>query len=384
MHLACVAKALKCWGYKGIAQMKKRLAPLLAFLLIFIFSACTSGAYMPELAARNTPRISATADLATPVLATPELTPAPADADKIVHDEFVAAFAPDFSDFTFYNMAMEYSDIAHNAQDFKQMEADLLNEMEEAMAHAQQQLYAAHGDNYTLVYLLDVMDWQAIAALGQSFTGEIENMLRDACICEVKIEDAVVTAKVSFKDLRSIVAGSDAETAFAATLKYCYLNTVYDDNGFEKDYEHYDMGEEYIASLMEPLELKHITRMKDGWYDPRSQSTRKHTGVDICANKNTDIFSCTNGTVAYIDTNGGAGNYVVVLDDYGYEYHYYHMVRLTDFLSVGERVVQGQLIGNVGNTGNSDTNHLHLTIISPIYTFINPYTVIMEMRAKAE
>ena len=82
--------------------------------------------------------------------------------------------------------------------------------------------------------------------------------------------------------------------------------------------------------------------------------------------------------VVAIDENAGAGNYVLVLDDWGYEYHYYHMVRLTSFLTPGERVMAGDVIGHVGNTGNSDANHLHLTIVNPDGSYLNPYYMMKE------
>lgn len=56
------------------------------------------------------------------------------------------------------------------------------------------------------------------------------------------------------------------------------------------------------------------------------------------------------------------------------------MVQLTTFLSEGDRVEQGQLIGHVGNTGNSDAPHLHLSIIAPEYVYINPYPVLARVR----
>jgi murein DD-endopeptidase MepM/ murein hydrolase activator NlpD len=55
------------------------------------------------------------------------------------------------------------------------------------------------------------------------------------------------------------------------------------------------------------------------------------------------------------------------------------MVRLTDFLKKGQRVEAGQLIGHVGNTGNSACNHLHITIITPDGVLIDPYTYLLEV-----
>ena len=65
------------------------------------------------------------------------------------------------------------------------------------------------------------------------------------------------------------------------------------------------------------------------------------------------------------------------MDQSGYEFHYYHLVRMTDFLKEGDLVEQGQLVGHVGNTGNSATNHLHLSIIAPTGEYVDPYPYII-------
>ena len=84
--------------------------------------------------------------------------------------------------------------------------------------------------------------------------------------------------------------------------------------------------------------------------------------------------------MTHIGRDKVAGNYVIVKDDAGFEYHYYHMVRMTDFLAPGDRVQRGDVVGHVGNTGNSVANHLHLAIVSPDLTYINPYPVLKEVR----
>ncbi len=54
------------------------------------------------------------------------------------------------------------------------------------------------------------------------------------------------------------------------------------------------------------------------------------------------------------------------------------MVELTDFLKPGDKVEAGEHIGDVGNTGNSAANHLHLTIYDANGFLVNPYTYIVE------
>ena len=130
--------------------------------------------------------------------------------------------------------------------------------------------------------------------------------------------------------------------------------------------------------LLWPL-ASHI-RLRKTWYADRDGGKRRHTGTDIWADEGVEIYSCTSGTVTGVYYSDKSGNAVVVTDDYGYEFHYYHMVTLTDFLAPGDRVEAGDLIGHVGNTGNSALDHLHLTIISDDGVLINPYPYLLEAR----
>jgi murein DD-endopeptidase MepM/ murein hydrolase activator NlpD len=58
--------------------------------------------------------------------------------------------------------------------------------------------------------------------------------------------------------------------------------------------------------------------------------------------------------------NGGYGDYIVIEHANGTQTVYGHMSTLA--VSVGQSVVQGQLIGYSGNTGKSTGPHLHFEI----------------------
>ena len=55
------------------------------------------------------------------------------------------------------------------------------------------------------------------------------------------------------------------------------------------------------------------------------------------------------------------------------QYHYYHMVEVSDLVCAGDSVKRGDPVGLAGNTGNSTANHLHLAIIAPNGMYVNPY-----------
>ncbi|MDX6581319.1 MAG: hypothetical protein QOI10_503 [Solirubrobacterales bacterium] len=91
---------------------------------------------------------------------------------------------------------------------------------------------------------------------------------------------------------------------------------------------------------------------------------RHHEGQDVFARCETPIHAARGGTVQAVDFQAEAGNYIVVdgkatkLDTV-----YVHMAHRSP-LREGARVRTGQVIGNVGQTGNASACHLHFEIWS--------------------
>ena len=84
---------------------------------------------------------------------------------------------------------------------------------------------------------------------------------------------------------------------------------------------------------------------------------RLHAGVDISAPTGTPIRAAASGRVVLLGWTGGYGNYTCVQHGSGLSTCYAHQVRYGT--SMGASVSQGQVIGYVGNTGNSFGAHLH-------------------------
>lgn len=183
---------------------------------------------------------------------------------------------------------------------------------------------------------------------------------------------AVARANEAEESLRS-------NTFLDIRFTYAYMKAVYDESGNFIENSSYEFPDGYIETLVFPLES--VPNFYDTWEQGRSNNTRMHMGTDIRNPEGENMYSCSDGTVIYKGSDKIPGNYVIILDDMGYEYHYYHMVELSREVNAGDRVKRGQLIGHVGNTGNSDTSHLHISIIEPGGVFVNPYAL---MTALAE
>lgn len=87
---------------------------------------------------------------------------------------------------------------------------------------------------------------------------------------------------------------------------------------------------------------------------------RLHAGVDIAAPTGTPIRAADSGRVAIAGATGGYGNYTCIQHGGNLSTCYGHQSRIG--VSVGASVRQGQVIGAVGNTGNSTGPHLHFEV----------------------
>ena len=96
---------------------------------------------------------------------------------------------------------------------------------------------------------------------------------------------------------------------------------------------------------------------------PISGFNKMHKGVDFAAPTGTPIYAGGNGVVEYVGRNGGYGKYIRIRHNNGYKTAYAHLSSYNNGISKGVRVNQGDVIGYVGNTGNSTGPHLHYEII---------------------
>lgn len=92
-----------------------------------------------------------------------------------------------------------------------------------------------------------------------------------------------------------------------------------------------------------------------------------HKGVDFAANDGTTIYSVSDGRVVAAGPASGFGNWIVVdsVDTNGRAYSavYGHMWDSGVHVHVGDTVVAGQPIAQVGSAGESSGPHLHFEIV---------------------
>lgn len=95
----------------------------------------------------------------------------------------------------------------------------------------------------------------------------------------------------------------------------------------------------------------------------------KHTGVDFACSAGTPIVAVKDGVIviskAVRNSNGTYRSYgeYIAIDHYdGTVTLYAHMLSNSRRVQVGDKVSQGEKIGEVGSTGNSTGNHLHFEV----------------------
>lgn len=113
------------------------------------------------------------------------------------------------------------------------------------------------------------------------------------------------------------------------------------------------------------LPIKGMTKNNiSSHFGPRSSpggiGSKYHQGLDIAFPMGTQILACESGTVTTAGWNGGLGKCVIIKHDGQLETVYGHMSEVK--VRNGQKVVRGQVIGEVGSTGNSTGPHLHLGV----------------------
>ena len=108
------------------------------------------------------------------------------------------------------------------------------------------------------------------------------------------------------------------------------------------------------------IPLKGTITSRFGLRESQNPSVPKnHTGIDIAANQGTIFVSAMSGTVEKVSSEGDLGNHLKITNgDIATVYAHCKTI----YVKEGQRISQGEQIGEVGSTGNSTGPHLHFEI----------------------
>ena len=115
------------------------------------------------------------------------------------------------------------------------------------------------------------------------------------------------------------------------------------------------------------------------WGANRDGGKRSHEGVDIFARRGTPVIAAVDGRITSSGEKGLGGKQVWLRDTKrGLSLYYAHLDSIAPIINY--KIIAGDTLGFVGNTGNARTTapHLHFGIYSGYSGAINPYQFIKQ------
>ena len=166
--------------------------------------------------------------------------------------------------------------------------------------------------------------------------------------------------KILFEELQADGEAMGAGKVLAAefvnrkpTYTAAWFQTV-DGKGGYYTLDGESLRKSYLAA---PLKFTRVTSGFGMREHPVWGGQRQHKGVDYGAPSGTPIMSVADGSVKFAGWQNGYGNAVEVVHGNGRSTFYAHMSHIA--VRQGQKISQGELVGQVGSTGWSTGPHLH-------------------------
>lgn len=121
-------------------------------------------------------------------------------------------------------------------------------------------------------------------------------------------------------------------------------------------------------------ETSKIFSMDSLIYSETLQEWVTHRGIDIKAEKGAEVKAIANGTITSIKTDPRYGISVIIKHNNGFESIYACLLNVAQGLKEGDTIEQGQVIGNIGNSGifeSAEGMHLHFEMTKD-GDYVNP------------
>jgi murein DD-endopeptidase MepM/ murein hydrolase activator NlpD len=115
--------------------------------------------------------------------------------------------------------------------------------------------------------------------------------------------------------------------------------------------------------IRKPIAAGEVTSPFGMRYHPLLHYARMHTGIDWGAAVGTPILAAGSGVITLAEFTSGYGRRVEIQHANGYVTTYSHLSGFARGAVAGARVVQGQVIGYLGQSGLATGPHLHYEVI---------------------
>ncbi len=155
-------------------------------------------------------------------------------------------------------------------------------------------------------------------------------------------------------------------TEIAQKIELVEKKLVAQSKSFDEVFKLTKAKQEMLKSIpsIQPVSNKDLTRIASGFgtrMHPIYKIPKFHSGIDFTAPIGTEIYATGNGTIERAAWSGGYGKTIIINHGYGYKTKYAHCSKLN--CKTGQKVKRGDLIGFIGNTGQSTGPHLHYEVL---------------------
>jgi murein DD-endopeptidase MepM/ murein hydrolase activator NlpD len=152
------------------------------------------------------------------------------------------------------------------------------------------------------------------------------------------------------------------ELAFAAIdLGGSVYEIVWPDDGSGRATIYLDG--DVLRVFAQPVEGARLSSVFGRRTHPVYGNVRMHTGVDFAAARGTPVQATAPGRVSFIGRRGGYGRVVEIAHGSDTVTRYAHLSAVPDDLEQGQRVMAGDVIGQVGATGTATGPNLHYEVL---------------------
>ena len=110
-----------------------------------------------------------------------------------------------------------------------------------------------------------------------------------------------------------------------------------------------------------------------------NNNTAPHNGIDIAAKSNSEVRAAQEGMIIFSNFLNDYGNTIIIAHPNHYYSVYSHLKK--SLFKERNYVSSNQVVGYVGQTGNSDAPHLHFEIWKN-HHIIDPRNLIKEYKIK--
>lgn len=120
---------------------------------------------------------------------------------------------------------------------------------------------------------------------------------------------------------------------------------------------------EMMRVFAQPVDGARLSSVFGQRRHPVYGNVRMHTGVDFAAAKGKPVHATAPGRITFIGRRGGYGRVVEIAHGANTTTRYAHLSAIPKGVAQGQRVMAGDVIGNVGATGTATGPNLHYEVL---------------------